>query len=324
MTAMLLTPELQLPWESTGAEDGRFRRILRNLLALFIIVAVTLPFLQVRELPRDQQEELPMHFARVILEKKALPEVVPVQPIVKPKAKPIAEPRTEPKPVETKPREQPEPVVAKAQPAAVKKDKLEQAREVAAVAGVLAFKDDLSQMRDSLDLDAMPQTEMSRGQASAAKTERTVISNAVPADSGGINTAALSRDAGGPALSGQQTTRVQSAIASTAKKSAGSASARLGGRSDDAIRQVMDRNKGAIFAIYNRALREDPLLEGKLVFEMVIAASGEVAEVTLLSSELVNDDLTRKILSRIRMIRFDAQNVVSTRVNYSFDFLPYS
>jgi periplasmic protein TonB len=66
-----------------------------------------------------------------------------------------------------------------------------------------------------------------------------------------------------------------------------------------------------------------PLLEGKLVFEMVIEASGEVAQVKLLSTELADETLTRKILSRIRMIRFEQQNVVSTRVNDSFDFLPY-
>ena len=34
-------------------------------------------------------------------------------------------------------------------------------------------------------------------------------------------------------------------------------------------------------------------------------------------------DLTRKILARIRMIRFEAEPVQTTRVNYSFDFLPY-
>ena len=86
----------------------------------------------------------------------------------------------------------------------------------------------------------------------------------------------------------------------------------------------MDNNKGAIFAIYNRALRRDPLLEGKLVFEMVIDASGAVVEVELLSSELTDDALTRKILSRIRMIRFGPEEVRRTRVNYSFDFLPYA
>ena len=203
--------------------------------------------------------------------------------------------------------------------------KLAQARNKAAVAGVLAFQDDLSEMRDSLDLDTMAQAVTSRGEASAAKTERAIIASSTVASSGGINTAALSRDTGGPALSGRETTRVESVIATTTTKKTGkSQSAQLGGRSDDSIRQVMDRNKGAIFAIYNRALRRDPLLEGKLVFEMLIAASGEIAEIRLLSSELVDEELARKILARIQMIRFEADDVITTRVNYSFDFLPYS
>ena len=119
------------------------------------------------------------------------------------------------------------------------------------------------------------------------------------------------------------TTRVENTIVSTYQGQANSESARLGGRSDDAIRQVMDRNKGAIFAIYNRALRKNPALEGKLVFEMVVNPAGTVTELTLLSSELEDDALSRKILARIRMIQFGAEDVSSTRVNYSFDFLPY-
>nr|NIS40120.1 AgmX/PglI C-terminal domain-containing protein [Desulfuromonadales bacterium] len=103
--------------------------------------------------------------------------------------------------------------------------------------------------------------------------------------------------------------------------SAGSAAA--GGRSDQDIRRVMDKNKGAIFAIYNRALRRDPTLQGKFVFEMLIEPDGSVSEVKLVSSDLNNDDLESKILNRIRLIRFPQQNVIKTRVNYSFDFLPY-
>jgi hypothetical protein len=86
----------------------------------------------------------------------------------------------------------------------------------------------------------------------------------------------------------------------------------------------MDDNKGAIFAIYNRALRKDPLLHGKLSFEMVIDPSGGVAHLKLVSSELSDPDLTSKILSRIRLINFGAEDVSSTRVNYSLDFLPYT
>lgn len=318
MNAAVRPPALQMPWDSSIQDDRRFREILRHMLLVFAAFAVLMPWLPVSDISREKQEALPPQLARVILEKRALPEPVPVVPEPKPKPKP--------KPVERKPVAKPKPVtpVPAEKPQLSAQAKLEQARDQAAVAGVLAFQDDLSEMRDSLDLDSMPQAVTSRGAATAATTERAIIASSTPASSGGINTAALSRDTGGPALSGRETTRVESGIATTVKKAGNSQSAQLGGRSDESIRQVMDRNKGSIFAIYNRALRGDPLLEGKLVFEMLISASGEIAEITLLSSELADEELTRKILARIRMIRFEAADVVTTRVNYSFDFLPYS
>ena len=173
-------------------------------------------------------------------------------------------------------------------------------------------------------MDTLNQTQLHRGQSSAANTERYIVTSGLPASSGGIKTSALSLDAGGPALSGRETTRVQSTLASKGKNSGNSQPGKLGGRSDESIRLVMDDNKGAIFSIYNRSLRKDPLLHGRLVFEMVIDPSGSIAQITLVSSELSDPGLTRKILSRISLINFGAADVNITRVNYSLDFLPYT
>jgi len=204
-------------------------------------------------------------------------------------------------------------------------DALAQARKAAAVAGVLAFQDDLQAMRDTVDVSSLDETLTSRGDASAATMARSIITSSAPSDSGGIQTAALSSDTGGPALSGRETTTVQSNITGNAgKKTAQNAATQTGGRSDESIRRVMDANKGAIFAIYNRALRKNPLLEGQMVFEMVIDPAGNIVELQLLSSELADEGLTRKILSRIRMIPFGEKEVAATRVNYSFDFLPFT
>jgi len=311
MTSLSMAPELQLPWESTGQEDARFRKILRNALSAFMAFAILIPLLPVEELTREKQETLPPQLARVILEKKELPVPVPVPPKPKPveKQKPVEKP----KPKET-PKEKPKP-----EP----RDRVEEARKVAAVSGVLAFQDSLAEMRDSVDVEALDQTQLNRGEAKAAQVERAIIAGAARAGSGGIQTSALSRDTGGPALSGRETTQVASTIAADYTGGGQSESARLGGRSDESIRRVMDKNKGGIFAIYNRALRSDPTLSGKLVFEMEIEPSGAIAAIKLISSELADDDLTRKILARIRMILFEVEDVITTRVNYSFDFLPY-
>jgi protein TonB len=320
MTTMMLAFELQLPWESSTEEDSRYRRILRNMLSAFIAFSLLVPWLPVEELTREQQVAVPPHLARVILEKKELPKPVPVQ--AKPRPKPKPKLKEKPKPVVKKAAAKPKPK-AKAKPKPKPQDRVAQARKVAAVSGVLAFQDSLADMRDSLDVDSLNNTRVSRGQADAVKVERSIITSSAKSSSGGIQTAQLSRDTGGPALSGRETTSVESTIASKYEGESDNASARAGGRSDESIRRVMDKNKGGIFAVYNRALRKDATLQGKLVFEMVIDAAGAIAELKLLSSELANDRLTRKILARIRMIQFGQQEVIATRVNYSFDFLPY-
>ncbi len=310
---MVLGPDLILPWASTEQEDSRFRKILRNSLLVFVALAITIPLLPVPEITREQKETIPPQLARVLLEKQELPKPEPVKPKPKPKEKKKIEKKKEivkPKP---KPKPKPQPV-----------DLVKQAKETAAVSGVLAFQDDLADMRDSVDVDSLSKKNLSRGEAEAAKVERSIITSKAKSTSGGIQTAALSRDTGGSALSGKETTKVNSPIDQLSKKrGANSGSAAAGGRSDEAIRRIMDKNKGAIFAIYNRALRKDPTLQGKYVFEMLIEPNGSISDVKLLSSDLSNDALVRKILSRIKLIRFPAEQVIKTRVNYSFDFLPY-
>jgi protein TonB len=305
--------ELRLPWSVSNEDDNRFYRIVMAMLALFIALAIVVPLLPVSQRIHEQPEDPPAHLARVLLEKKALPEPIPVEPV--PVKKAIPKPKPPPvEKIKPKPVPKPKPV-----------DRVAEARDKAALAGVMAFQDDLAELRDSVDPESLNKQQIRRGQSEAAQVQRSIISSAANASSGGITTSKLSSDAGGAALSGRQATRVESNIAATAKRQYyDSASARLGGRSDESIRRVMDRNKGAIYAIYNRALRKDPLLAGKIMFEMVIGSSGEVAEIVLLSSELTDDGLTNKLLSRIRLIQFGADQVISTRVNYSLDFLPYS
>ncbi len=312
MSSLTATPDLLLPWESSDADDRRFRLIATAALLVFFAVSFTVPLLEVPELLTNT-EETPDELTRVLLEPRELPP--PEEPEPPP---PKPEPMPEPEPVVP-----PRPTEQAVQPV----NQVELARERAQAAGVLAFKDDLMAMREEVDVDSLNQTQTSRGSADAATVERSLVT-AANTGSGGIQTASVSRDAGGAALSAREATRVESNITegtgtATARNRVQNSPDAVGGRSDESIRRMMDRSKGAIYAIYNRALRKDPLLEGKLVFEMVIAPSGEITQLSLISSELRDDDLTQKILARIRMIRFGPEQVLSTRVNYSFDFLPY-
>lgn len=359
-------PELLLPWSSSHTEDSRFRWLAIVITALTVVLSIIVRLMPLPALVPPavlQQSQL----ARVILDKPNLPKPVEVpKPVELPK--PVA---VVPKPAE---KVFPPTPVKPVRPVVVPPSKtakaarsgggggpnkeapvelMQQAREVAAKSGVLQFKDDLAEMRESVDVSKVTKSNLTRGVGTAEKTERSIIAGKATGGSGGINTAALSRDTGGIALSGRETTRIDGPDGVYGHGTAGGGvgggrgngvgtgsgdgvgagkNGKKGdlagtngsgsGRSDESIRRVMDQNKGAIFSIYNRALRENPDLKGRFVFEMVIDASGQVSDIRLISSELADQSLIGKILARIRMISFGADDVQRTKVNYSLDFLP--
>ncbi|MAN51254.1 MAG: hypothetical protein CMG77_04995 [Marinimicrobium sp.] len=180
-------------------------------------------------------------------------------------------------------------------------------------------------MRNTLDTRKVEQAALSEGQSEAERPDRNRLEGQVAEDSGGIDTDQLSRDTGGGELAARESTRVSDeaeALAAAEAEAAASGPRELAARSDEEIRQVIDQHMGAIFAIYNRALRQDPLLQGKLVVRMVIEPSGEISEARIESSELNNEELEQRLLARILLITFPDADVTVTQVNYTFDFLP--
>ena len=85
---------------------------------------------------------------------------------------------------------------------------------------------------------------------------------------------------------------------------------------------VFDRNKGAIYALYNRALRKDPTLEGKLVLRLTISPDGVVTLCEIASSELNDPELERKLVQRVKLFRFDAKDVEAITTTKPIDFFP--
>jgi len=85
---------------------------------------------------------------------------------------------------------------------------------------------------------------------------------------------------------------------------------------------VFDKNKGAIYALYTRAMREKADLQGKLVLSLTIAPSGEVTDCQLISSELNDPDLEHKIIARVKLFRFDAKDVETITAKKTIEFFP--
>lgn len=307
-----------LPWSASEEEDRRFSRLLRGGLIGLVVVALVISLVPVPELSREQAERVPPQLARVLLEKKVLPEPKPEPAVKKPVKKPEAKAESKP---EKKPQPKPEPV--KPKPSDPPPARVELAREQARNSGLLQMQDQLMAMRETVNVAEVSSAQLASGETRAAKVDRAVIGDRAKTRSGGVNTSALSRDTGGSALAARETTVVESAAAETAARSAGKEVRReRSARAESSIRSVMEANKGAIYAIYNRALRRDPTLQGKVTVKLVIEPNGSVSAVELVSSALGNPDLERKLLARIRLINFGAANVERTTLNYAIDFLP--
>lgn len=315
---------MQLPWSSSILDDKRYFNILTILAGVMLVVSIIVTITDVPELTRAEKEELPPQLARVILEKKELPPPKPVEP-PKEEKKPDEKKPEEKKPEEKKPDPKPEvkPDPIKQQP----KPEIDRAKQQAE-AEVAQFKDDLADMREMMptaNLQAANTTAI--GQTQATQIDRAMITSGARVASGGVNSANLSRDVGGVALSGRENTKVKSTLAENAKK----ANTATAGNSDGAggaardrseISRIMDQHKGAIYQIYNKALRQNATLQGKMVVKIVIDPNGKIVEATIVSSELDDAELESAILRRIRMISFPASSVIRTTVNQTFDFLP--
>ena len=307
-------PLFAMPWESGRLDSRNFRRWLSICLLVVAGAGIVIPLLPVPEVEREELEELPPQLARILLKKEPPPPPPPPKPKVQEQPKP--EPKELPKP-DPKPVVKPDPVV-KPQP------KVADAREKAATSGLLQFKDAFADMRAAVDTSKLTDTaSIQRGSGQAPTIDRALLTSKRSTRSSGVNVAALSRDTGGVALAGRETTKVE-APKSVERKGAARKQKAIDARerSIEDVRRVFDANKGAIFAIYNRALRADPTLQGKVVLELVIDPSGRVADVRVVDSELHDANVVAKIVNRVKLFDFGNREVSQTRINYPVHFLP--
>jgi len=298
-----------LPWTPGEAGEQRFRRILRNVLVAYAVIAVVLPFLPLPERERAAQPELPERVVQLIVEQPKPPPPPPPaveQPKPEVKVAKVEAPKPQPVPVQEQP-----------------VDRREQAREKARNAGLLALQDELADLRDD-DVSARlaGNRQLSGAVGEAAVSERSLITSKAGRGSGGINTASMSRNTGGAALAGRDTTRVESTVASAASAEAPVTGDGRPSRSREEIEMVFDQNKGAIYALYSRALRKDPTLQGKLVLKLTIEPGGAVSACEVVSTELQDDELLQKLIARVKMFRFPDRDVAQVTTTKPIDFFP--
>jgi len=315
MSAMYRT--YALPWDFAQDDNDRLRSIGKRIGIATLVLTVLLSLLPIPEVERDDANRVPPRFAKLILDKPKPPP--PPPPVVQPKPE---EPQlVDQKKVEPKP----EKVVEK-KPEPKRVDKVVEARKKASVAGLLPFADDLADLRNNQAIAAVRADRQLAGAAGEAKrAERSMITSKAGTGSGGINTASMSRDTGGAGLEESlDTTAVSSTVAGLGATAVLDRPAAIDApaRSREEIEMVFDQNKGAIYALYNRALRRDPTLQGKMVLRLTIEPSGAISMCEVVSSEIEDAELQRKLIGRIKLFRFDAKDVARITTTKPIDFFP--
>jgi len=336
--AFLYHRSTMLPWTVSEEDERRFRRILRRVLLICILFSLVMPWLPVPKVDRTKVEELPPRLAKLLLER---------QPVRPPAVAPVKQPEPEvaaakARPEVKKPEAKKPPVAEARKPEPDKSpgEKVEAARRKASGVGLLAMKNELADLR-SAPVAAQFQKNVKPGPGVGSGSgpgvgagrnpglpSRALITSNATGGSGGINTATLSRDTGGGGLTGRSTTVVEGVIGGEGGGGPGGGGTLRRGasgkasRSIEDIKLVFDRNKGSIYTLYNRALREDPTLQGKVVVKLTIAPTGQVLDCQLVSSELRAPDLERKLVVRIKQFDFGAKAVDAMVVTYPIDFLP--
>lgn len=326
--------------------ERRFRQLMTLFFVLTLILGALIPWIKLPEPPREAVQKLPPHLAKVIIKKrepksepksepkpveKPLAKVIeaePPKPEPKEAAKPKPEPKPEPKP---KPAPKPEPKVEKKPPVKKPDAKVQptvaQAREKAASSGVFAAQDVLADMRKTLNrsqVGAKPRPLSTNGQR-AAQSEDAALSARASRTSGGPQTPVMMRMSA-PESDLKKSDAVVESVAQVeapvVQAAAAASSKRPNSRNEAAIRKTFDQHKGAIDALYRRALRRDPGLQGKVLVEVVIEPSGAISDCRIIESELKNPALEARLVARIRLINFSAQNVRQQKVQYAFEFVP--
>ena len=317
MTSLVLKNEFEL---YQTADNRLFTKLTYVFLIATILFAVIVQLTELPPLTKEQRKQIPPSLTKVIERIKVEPKVEKPKPL--PEIKPEEKPKAEPEKVET-----PKPVELKPKPPA--KKALEIAKDQASKAGLVALADDLAALRDDFDITPMPQTVSKQADVKAPTTSETIKTNADVSKKVNV------------AESQQSTVAVQALAARELVALGDEVVTEAGGyhsdleevnaptpealeqRKVEAIRAVLDKNQGAFYTLYRRALRKDPSLQGKVTVEIVVAGNGRVSDCKILSSDLNAPELERKLINRIKMINFGSDLVSETRLNYSFNFLPF-
>ena len=297
---------MNMPWNGNNDDQKRFRKILLIVLLCSIVLGILIPMWNIPIPDRVEVVEIPERLAKLMVKKEPPP----------------------PPPKEQRKEEEKKPDKEKKKDKKVP-EKAKKARKKAERSGLMAFKNDFADLIDDTPVAKLGASAKISGKGSKAKkTTRSIITSSAGTTSGGINTAALSRNTGGSgdSMGGVEFSRVESSIGTDFFGEEAPLSSGPGpSRTDEEIQIVFDRYKSALYRIYNRMLRKNPTLQGKMVLRLTIEPDGKVSASSVDSSDMDSAELDKKIAARVKKFNFGAKDGVPTiTILYPIDFLPAS
>ena len=293
-----------MPWTKRDEDEKRFRKILLLVLLYSILLGLLIPMYEVPIPDRTEIVVVPERLAKLIKKEK-------------PKPKP--QPKIEQKKLNDKKKEE------KKQPT---KEEQKKAREKVKSKGVLAFKNNFADLLDDAKLEKLgANANLSDAGSTAKRTKRSILTSQAKSSSGGISNSAVSRNVAGTGdkIDAVAFSRVESAIGTEVGDDRPLSDGPGPSRTDEEIQIVFDKYKAALYRIYNRELRINPTLQGKVVLRLTIEPNGSVSLCRVESTDMDSKKLLADIVARVKRFNFGAKDSVPpVTILYPIDFLPAS
>jgi TonB family protein len=313
------------------------------MLLLAFLIWLIVPHIHIPEVKRAEAEAVPERLAKMVVQQKVIPP--PPKPVAEKQEKTdVAKDATKPvekvaQPVENEPKA----VATDLQKSAAKA----RASQAIKDAGI---EDALAGVRD-MDVTAMSTPRGLPGQVGTgtgglitdtkeAGTSRNLLtskagsgSGAGSAYAGGVSSGFGGGKAGGKGSAGMMGAgggggggaglqSVRSDIASATNVNAHLDKDGKGRRSQEDIRKTFDQYGGRLNNAYQRALRDNPTMQGTVRLKLTVAPDGSVTNVSVASSQLSNPELESKILVIVQGFNFGADNVAIWSGTHDLNFFP--
>jgi hypothetical protein len=331
---------MRMPWATDAESEGRFRRALLISLFWSLLLGILIPLVNLPIPDRiNTVIEIPERMAMLLKEE-------PLPPPPPPPVEKVKEPeKTEPELAKTaKTEKKPKPKKGSVKKKAKQKPAgggTQVAKKKTQNIGVLAFKSSFSDLMDEVPVAKLG-TEARLKKTDnkipgQARAQRSLVAMQATGGSGnGISNFGVSRNLGNGGsgggsgygnagqIGGVGTGKVESVVAGLAEEAGRPLSDGVGAaRTDEEIQIVFDRYKATLYRIYNKELRRDPTLRGKLLLRLVIEPNGEVSLCEAESTDLDSKELVSKIVARVKRFNFGPkEDVPKITILYPIDFLP--